>query len=81
MVDPASDSQAARLILHPNHLHLAQELDISVTMVEVHPRYREDTLQMITQVNGPAHQTVESGAAQILSFALERLCGTHAVQT
>jgi len=80
MIDPASNPQPPRPILYANHLHLAQELDISVALVEILPRYREDAFKMIAQINRPTHQTVESGAAEILSFALEWLCRTHAEQ-
>jgi len=73
VVNAASYSQAGRLILYANHLHLAQELDITLTLVEVLTRYREDALEMVAQVDRPTYETVESGAAQILSFAFERL--------
>jgi hypothetical protein len=73
VVDAASNSQARRLMLDANHFHLAEELDIALTLVKALPRHRQDALETVAQIDGLTHQTVESGAAQILGFAFERL--------
>jgi hypothetical protein len=72
-MDAASYAQASRTRLYANYFHLAKELDIAIALVKALPRHREDTLQTVAQIDGPTDQTVESGAAQILGFALERL--------
>jgi hypothetical protein len=79
VVDSASHSQAGWLTFYTNHLHLAAELDITLTLVEALPRDREDTLKCVTQIDGPTDQTVESSTAQILSFTLEQQSRTPPV--
>jgi hypothetical protein len=73
VVDAASHSQAGYLIFDTNYLHLAPKLDIAVTLVEVLPRYCKNALETVAQVDGALDQTIESSAAQILSFPLDGL--------
>jgi len=72
-MDAASYSQASGMRLYANHLHLAKELDIAIALVKALPGHREDTLKAVAQIDGPSDDTVESGAAQILGFALKWL--------